>query len=385
MAESTVQEPEPQTNQLPAGFSEQDAPFPSETFVGLSEHPITDATLVEILHREPQDDELDMKPDGAVFMSHVYIRRRLSAAFGIMGWGMRPLTREWVEERPDEDDDKRRVPILYQWWALYVNGSFVSHACGAQQADSDNKNANFADWVDGAKSNALLKCIKDLNVASHCWDRRWADAWRHRMGVQVWVGQKKRPQWRRIDGRPFYGERGPTDDSPNKHHAAHQDKQQSQGQGQPRSQGTPAQRPAQAPSQPRQGAPTQAPKPEPRPQAPAAQTGSQAATPATVQGGTIAQGPPSDPIGDEVITTAEVYRTGQGKHGPWELYRVVSNHRTYAFFSDDGGRAMFEACQKFAAERTVVDIDFEKKPRQDKPGAFTNTMKAISRVIGAEG
>lgn len=162
-----------------------------------------------VLNAPIEPGELDVKPDstGAVYMSHIHVRRRLNDAFRPMGWALIPVT----DARFDPNSK-----VVVQWWDLFIHGNFAARAMGGQKYLGDsNDNMTFDDAVEGAKSNALMRCCKDLGVAAACWDRSFADIWRGEHCVKVWIKGKNKPQWRKIEALPFYNEERLADDSPN--------------------------------------------------------------------------------------------------------------------------------------------------------------------------
>jgi hypothetical protein len=60
---------------------------------------------------------------------------------------------------------------------------------------------------ESAKSNALMRCCKDLGIASELWDPTFIAAWKKRNAVEVWVTNtrngEKRKLWRKTDAEPF--------------------------------------------------------------------------------------------------------------------------------------------------------------------------------------
>lgn len=177
------------------------------TYRGMSTHPVSDEQA-KILTQPPTADELEIKPDsfGAVYLSHAGYRRRLNAAFKPRGWAMRRLADVVVD---------RELGLMYQEWALYAEGHFVSTAIGEHTLTED---MSYGDAMESIKSNALMRCCKDIGIALECWDRRFTEAFRSQHCVKVYVdrrGQKK-VAWRRLDAPPIWGELGPTEDSPNR-------------------------------------------------------------------------------------------------------------------------------------------------------------------------
>lgn len=182
-----------------------------DTYRGMSEHPVSEQQAA-ILTAEVRDDEIDIRPDGAIFLNHAKYRQRLNAAFRPMGWAMRRLG-------PVRFEEQENGGMAYAEYALYVLGNFVSAAMGEMRLNDSNQNMTKGDVVEGLKSNALTRCCKDLGIAADLWDRDFADGWRERHCVKVFVRSnpqaRVKVQWRKLNAPAFYGESGICDDSPN--------------------------------------------------------------------------------------------------------------------------------------------------------------------------
>jgi hypothetical protein len=181
----------------------------NETYTGLSERPVS-AEQAKALLEPVRDDELLIKPDqfGAVYLSHPGYRRRLNAAFKPAGWGLRRLS-------PYNFDEKDGM--LYAEYGLYAEGRFLAAATGEQKwlgADGTNDKMTKGDAIEGCRSNALMRCCKDLGMAMECWDKDFTERWRNTYCVRVWKNNK--PAWRRLIDPPQFGETGVMDDSPNR-------------------------------------------------------------------------------------------------------------------------------------------------------------------------
>ena len=171
---------------------------------GVSVLPATEAQT-EILLRPCDDTELDILPTGEVYLSQVGYRRRLNEAFRPGGWALVPI------------DDR---PIIHgrtmmQRWALYIGGRFIASAYGEQDYFEENERQSYATAAESLKSNALMRCCKDLGIASECWDRHFTQTFKAATCVKVWRTKTKRQggqlgvfQWRRRDAEPFYDEGG---------------------------------------------------------------------------------------------------------------------------------------------------------------------------------
>lgn len=81
---------------------------------------------------------------------------------------------------------------------------FVSTARGEQDYFDS---AGVATATEGAKSNALMRCCKDLGIAHELWSPRFIRSFKSRYCVEVFVDNlttgKKKKLWRRKDGPPF--------------------------------------------------------------------------------------------------------------------------------------------------------------------------------------
>lgn len=86
----------------------------------------------------------------------------------------------------------------YQARLLNVFYSFVSQAQGENSYFSAEQ---LPSAVEGCKSNALMRCCKDLGIASELWDPHFVRWFKKNHMEEVWVEhvttKKKRLQWYR--------------------------------------------------------------------------------------------------------------------------------------------------------------------------------------------
>lgn len=150
-----------------------------------------------------KDEEHDIKPTafGEVYVSHVHIRRRLNTVIGAGQWALVPVTDKngtmyWT--------DKGNT-VCYRG-RLYIRGNFVAEAVGEQTITSDGM--TYASACEGARSDALTRCCKDMSIGWECWDRSWTEAWKRRFAVRVAYKRKGETKygWRRKDASPMIGE-----------------------------------------------------------------------------------------------------------------------------------------------------------------------------------
>ncbi|WFD21391.1 hypothetical protein MEQU1_000040 [Malassezia equina] len=150
------------------------------------------AQVAKILSEPIEKEDVEIKPDGLLYLPEIKYRRILNRAFGPGGWGLAPQGEAEISQS-----------ILSREWTLICLGRFVSTARGEQEffRPTGIPTAN-----EGAKSNALMRCCKDLGIASELWDPRFIRQFKAKYCVEVWCqtadGKKKR-YWRRNDDEPF--------------------------------------------------------------------------------------------------------------------------------------------------------------------------------------
>jgi hypothetical protein len=162
------------------------------------------------------DEVYDVRPaDGALFIPQVHYRRRLNEVFRPLGWAMVPMSEIARKEglRADGKTPNGRITFI-QSFHMIVRERFAGSAWGEQDFVSSNDNVSEATALEGTKSNALVRCCKDLGIGSECWDKPWAEAWKTRMAVRAWcepvpnsrparAGAKGKFLWRRKDSAKF--------------------------------------------------------------------------------------------------------------------------------------------------------------------------------------
>lgn len=101
------------------------------------------------------DDEIECKPDGLLYLPEIRYRRILNKAFGPGGWGLAPRGETYVTSK-----------TVSREYALVCHGRLVSVARGEQEFFGPD---GVATATEGCKSNALMRCCKDLGIASELW------------------------------------------------------------------------------------------------------------------------------------------------------------------------------------------------------------------------
>ncbi|BGP36427.1 hypothetical protein JCM10450v2_000325 [Rhodotorula kratochvilovae] len=160
----------------------------STSYHGLSAQPFT-REQGDILMRPLEAPEIQIKPDGLLYLPEILYRRILNKAFGPGGWGMVPRGEMTVMKN-----------LVTREWGLIAGGRLVSVARG-EQTFFDPSGVPTA--TEGCKSNALMRCCKDLGIASELWDPGFIRAFKKQHCVEAWtehvVSKKKQKRWRKRD------------------------------------------------------------------------------------------------------------------------------------------------------------------------------------------
>ena len=132
--------------------------------------------------------------DGLLYLPEIKYRRILNRAFGPGGWGM--------AHRSDHTVGLRSISREY---ALICHGRFISQARGEQDFFDAEELATASE---GCRSNALMRCCKDLGIASELWDPVFIKKYKKEHCVEVMtehVATKKRKKlWRKKGAKLEY-------------------------------------------------------------------------------------------------------------------------------------------------------------------------------------
>eukprot|EP00158_Paraphelidium_tribonemae_P001809 Partr_v1_DN24836_c1_g1_i1_m29757 putative Mitochondrial genome maintenance protein mgm101 len=141
---------------------------------------------IDILLAPLEESDIEIKPDGLIYLPEIKYRRILNRAFGPGAWGMAP-------RGPHNIINK----TLTREYALIVMNRFVSQARGEQDFFSPD---GLPTATEGVKSNALMRCCKDLGIASELWDPAFIRKWKSQFAAEVWATdvrtKAKRKLWR---------------------------------------------------------------------------------------------------------------------------------------------------------------------------------------------
>ncbi|MCJ1370972.1 hypothetical protein MMC20_002187 [Loxospora ochrophaea] len=142
------------------------------SFHGLSKEPFP-KEAADILLAPIHANDIEVKPEGIVYLPEIKYRRILNRAFGPGAWGLAPRGKTIVTEK-----------AVTREYALVVLGRLVSLARGEQDYFSAE---GIPTAAEGCKSNALMRCCKDLGIASELWDPRYIRKFMAEHVKEAWV------------------------------------------------------------------------------------------------------------------------------------------------------------------------------------------------------
>jgi hypothetical protein len=150
----------------PAGTTQEERPTYLKGFDGIASEPFPDEVR-KILAEPVVETDVEIKPDGIVFLPGVAWRRILTRAFGAGGWAIAPRGPSRVMGN-----------IVIYHGALYALGRFVGEAVGECFYRENNANMSYASCVEGARTDCIGRIAKDLGYGAEMWDGNWREQWK---------------------------------------------------------------------------------------------------------------------------------------------------------------------------------------------------------------
>jgi len=121
----------------------------------------------EILYAKVKDEDVEIRPDGLIYLPWMEYVSRLHDAFG-MEWAIIP--RGMPEMNP------ARSGILWGFF-LMVKGKPAGFAIGEQEYYPQNSSMTWGDACEGAKSNALMRLCKGIGISLELWRPSFIKGW----------------------------------------------------------------------------------------------------------------------------------------------------------------------------------------------------------------
>lgn len=142
------------------------------------------------------DEDVEIRPDGLIYLPHERLRNRLNEAFGAGWYRFLPAAKSVV----------LNGEILWLYQLSFRDGT-ESQGVGHARYHENNQNASYGDALETAKSDAFTRCCKDLGIGLQVWNRDYQIGWIRTYAIQVPMLAGNKTQWRRKDRPPLPGER----------------------------------------------------------------------------------------------------------------------------------------------------------------------------------
>lgn len=147
----------------------------------------------EVLTAPLVENDIEITPDGLLYLPEIKYRRVLNKAFGVGAWGLAPRSETLVQKHGI-------TGLLTREYGMVVLGRLVSIARGEQTFFNEK---GIPTATEGCKSNALMRCCKDLGIASELWDPRFIKTFKKKFCENIFVEyvptKKKKKIWKRKD------------------------------------------------------------------------------------------------------------------------------------------------------------------------------------------
>lgn len=165
----------------------------SQSFHGLGARPFPEE-VTDVLASSIEESEIEIKPDGMIYLPEIKYRRVLNKAFGPGGWGLAPRSETIITPK-----------LITREYALIAHGRLVAVARGEQDYFDVS---GIPTATEGCKSNAMMRCCKDLGVASELWDpkfiRKFKKKYAHQVFVEYVPTKRTKSIWMRKDDEVVY-------------------------------------------------------------------------------------------------------------------------------------------------------------------------------------
>uniref|UniRef100_A0A6H1ZHH3 Uncharacterized protein n=1 Tax=viral metagenome TaxID=1070528 RepID=A0A6H1ZHH3_9ZZZZ len=144
----------------------------------------------EILFAPVNEEAIEIRPDGIIYLPWVEYAKRLSRAFGFE-WALLP------DGKPLMVNNKVMWPFF-----LIVRGQLAAYSIGEQSYFPTSATMSYSDAAEGAKSNALMRCCKAKGISLELWTPEFVRNWQKKYAECVNEGMPPKLKWRKKQKEP---------------------------------------------------------------------------------------------------------------------------------------------------------------------------------------
>jgi len=154
----------------------------------------------EALNAPIDPQVVEIRPDGLLYLPGNEYRSRLNSILGAGQWALRHIADGRISRQNDD--------VFWYRGELWIRGEFIAEAIGEQPYKSQNANSSWVTAREGAKTDCLVRCCKDLGIANELWNPQYTAEWKKNHARPVKMvplnGGKEKWFWFRNGARVFY-------------------------------------------------------------------------------------------------------------------------------------------------------------------------------------
>lgn len=144
-------------------------------------------------------DDIEIRPDGLIYMPQAEVRNILNKAFRPGNW------RTEINRTIFPTGVQIQNNNVFYHGNLIVFDKIIADAIG-EQVFYPNGNMTYASAIEAAKSNFIIRACKDLGIGNECWQPKFAREWISKYATTVELFDKKgqlQILWYRKDDSSF--------------------------------------------------------------------------------------------------------------------------------------------------------------------------------------
>lgn len=158
--------------QLPVTRAPNDFQPEIEAMIQTAGTLVLSAREKEVLFAPVNDADVEIRPDGLVYLPWMEYAGRLRDAFGCE-WALIP-------------QGLPKIQGQFVMWGFHfiIRGKLMAYAIGQQEYSSANSRMTWGDACEGAKSNALMRVCKGIGVSLELWQPSFVRTWKEKCAEQ---------------------------------------------------------------------------------------------------------------------------------------------------------------------------------------------------------
>jgi len=125
------------------------------------------AEQAKILHAPIDDTEIEIRPDGLLYIPAALYIRKLNETFPFR-WQAVPLM---------PNPQLQNGCVLWTHY-LVIDGVYAATAVGQCEYRENNPTMTYGDAIEGAISNAIVRLCKRIGINMELWDKRFIEQWK---------------------------------------------------------------------------------------------------------------------------------------------------------------------------------------------------------------